>query len=157
MAEIAIIGIGNSFRGDDGAGWAVIEVLERKMPAQIKLSKIRGEIAEILEYFENYPAIYLIDACVGNAPAGTWKRLDALVDPVDFEQPQTSTHGLSLSHAISLAKNLNQLPSKLIIYAIYGNHYATSQGLSSKVAEAIPCIVQSILKEEDIQLCMKKV
>jgi len=157
MAEIAIIGIGNPFRGDDGAGWAVIEALEGKMPAQIKLSKIRGEIAEILEYFESYPVIYLIDACVGSASTGTWKRMDALVDPVDFEQSQTSTHGLSISQAISLAKNLNQLPSKLILYAIYGDHYTTSQGLSSKVAKAIPFIVQNLLKEEDIHSCMKKV
>lgn len=150
MNEIAVIGIGNPFRGDDGAGWAVIDALEGKIPAQIKLYKLRGDIGALLESFKKYFAIYLIDACSGEAPAGTWQRIDALSNPLLLQKAQTSTHGLSISEAISLGEALNQLPSKLIVYVIHGDHYNLSNELSPPVAGAIASVAQSILNEEDI-------
>ena len=148
MADILIIGIGNPFRGDDGAGWAVVDALEGKVDAGIKLSKIRGDIAELLDVFANYSTVYLIDACSTNALPGHWQRIDARRSPLPQENSQTSTHGLSLSQAIALAKTLDQLPSKLIIYAIAGDLYHLSPTLSPPVAQVISIVAQNILKEE---------
>lgn len=156
MAKIAVIGIGNPFRGDDGAGWAVIDALAEKISAQIELKKNRGEIGDLLDSFDGFSAVYLIDACVGDLAAGSWRRLDALKEELDFERPQTSTHGLSIREAISLAKTLDQLPPKLIVYAIYGESYSVGGAISPKVLEAIPNVAERILNEEDIRSCMKK-
>lgn len=150
MDKIVVVGIGNPFRGDDGAGWAVIDALKGRVNAKITLNKIRGDISEVLDYFENDSIVYLIDACKKEAPAGTWQRIDALSDPLLLERAQTSTHGLSISQAISLGKALNQLPIKLIIYAINGDHYSIGNDLSPPVAKAIETVVQSLLKEEDL-------
>lgn len=157
MANLAIIGIGNPFRGDDGAGWAVIDALEKKVSGHIPLHKIGGDIVDLLEYFSLYSTLYLIDACSGSAKAGEWQRIDPLTQPLLLDKPQTSTHGLSIAEAISLAKSLNQLPSKLIIYAINGDHYEMSHALSLPVANAIAMVAERILQEEDIRSCMKKV
>lgn len=154
MSKIAVIGIGNPYRGDDGAGWAVIDALEGKISPQIKLCKLRGDLGDLLDHFGNYSIIYMIDACTSEASAGSWQRIDALIDPMLLEQPQTSTHGLSISQAISLARALDQLPSKLIIYAIRGEHYHVSNELSPLVAEAVKIVAYNILQED---LCMKKV
>lgn len=156
MDNIGLIGIGNPFRSDDGVGWAVIDALEGKIPAPIQLHKSRGDIGELLQFFENYATLYLIDACIGDGPVGSWQRIDALQQPLLLEKTQTSTHGLSISQAISLAKTLNQLPSKLYLYAIHGQYYNINNTLSLPVAKAVTEVVKSLLKEEDVHLCMKK-
>lgn len=149
MNDILVIGIGNPFRGDDGAGWAVIDALEGKVKAGVKLCKQRGDIAELMDLFEKHSTIYLIDACSMDALPGTWQRLDAHIDPLPPDNPQTSTHGMSISQAIALAKALDQLPAKLIIYAINGDHYHVSSGLSAPVAQTIDIVAQNILNEID--------
>lgn len=156
MSDLAIVGIGNPYRGDDGAGWAAIDELEKKIEGKIPLFKVRGEITELMDLMANYWTLYVVDACRMEGPIGSWKRIDGHLEPLPQEDPQTSTHGLSLKEAIELAKTLGQLPSKLIIYAVNADQYSMSHALSPPVAEAIEGLAQNILKEEDIQACMKK-
>lgn len=153
---LIVIGIGNPFRGDDGAGWAVVDALQNKVRSGVKLCKLKGDIAELLDVFANYATVYLVDSCISDSTPGSWERIDGLLAPLFIDRPQTSTHGLSISQAIALAKNLHQLPSKLILYAIYGNRYHLSTSLSPAVAQAIDQVTQTILNEKDIQRCMNK-
>lgn len=154
MADIIIVGIGNPYRGDDAAGWAVIDGLMETVGSVIKLVKQRGDIAELIDIFSQYKTVYLVDACRSNAPIGTWQRIDAQKQPIMEESPQTSTHGFSVSQAISLAKNLDQLPNKLILYVISGDSYTISDKFSPSVAKSVDLVVREILNEEDIQSCM---
>lgn len=154
MADIIIVGIGNPYRGDDAAGWAVIDGLMERLSSVIKLVKQRGDIAELIDIFSQNKTVYLIDACRSNAPIGTWQRIDAQKQPIIEENPQTSTHGFSVSQAISLAKNLDQLPNKLILYVINGDSYTISDKFSPSVAKSVDLVVKAILTEEDIQSCM---
>ena len=156
MSDILIVGIGNPFRGDDGAGWAVIDALEKKIKSGVMLRKIHGDIVELMDIFEHYSSVYLVDACCMDAPPGFWQRINAHRHTLPLDNPQTSTHGLSLSQAIALAKTLDQVPSKLSIYAITGDQYNIGTTLSPPVAGIIEMIAQNIFNEEDIQSCMKK-
>lgn len=153
---ILVLGVGNPFRGDDIAGWAVIDALKGKVPDGVELIKVRGEISELLDFFGKYSIIYLIDACSMKAPLGFYQRIDAIQNSMP-DTPQTSTHGLSISQAVDLAKIIKQMPSKLIVYAINGDQYNIGTTLSPSVAKAAQIVVQNILKEEDIVACMKKV
>lgn len=157
MADIIVVGIGNPYREDDAAGWAVVDALQEKVNGAVPCSKQRGDIAELMDLFMNYPTVYLVDACRTDATAGSWQRIDVRQNPLPLENAQTSTHGLSISQAVALAKNLDQLPSKLIVYTIAGDHYALSEKLSPAVEQSISHVAQAIYNEEDIQLCMKKV
>jgi len=156
MPSIAIVGIGNIYRGDDAVGWAVIDQLKEKVGAVIQLCKQRGDIAELMEVFAKHPNVYLVDACLSTAPVGSWRRIDAMRQPLPIESSQTSTHGFSISQTVALAKSMNQLPSKLIIYAIIGSNYAMSEALSPLLAQAVNQVAEAILNEEDIRTCMKK-
>lgn len=154
MAEIIIVGLGNPYRGDDAAGWAVIDTLAAKIGSAIKLVKQQGDIAELMDFFSHYKSVYLIDAGSWDAPIGSWQRIDVLIQPILEEDAQTSTHGFGASQAISLAKNLDQLPSRLILYAINGNAYHISNELSEPVAKGIAMVAEALLNEGDIQSCM---
>lgn len=155
MADIIIVGIGNPYRGDDAAGWAVIDGLRETIGSVIKLVKQRGDMADLIDIFALHKNVYLVDACCGSGCAGEWQRIDVHKQPILEEIPQTSTHGFSVSQAVSLARNLDQLPNKLILYAINGDHYSISEGLSPSVAKGVDRVIKAILNEEDIQSCMK--
>jgi hydrogenase maturation protease len=151
MADTIIIGIGNPFRGDDGAGWAVVDQLKGKLNPSIPTSKQRGDIAELLDAFANYKVVFLIDACRSKNSQSLWQRIDFYREPLEIESHQTSTHGLNISQALALAKNLDLLPQKLIIYAIAGKCYQMCDILSPPVAKAIEEVTAAILNEEDIR------
>lgn len=150
MAEVIVVGIGNPYRGDDAAGWAVIDALKDKVNNSVKLDKQRGDVAELLEIFGRYTKVFLVDAYLSSSAVGSWERINASKQTLPIENSQTSTHGLSVSQAIDLAKNLDMLPAKIIIYAIAGKHFKVSDSMSPIVAETIDQVVKELLKEEDI-------
>lgn len=150
MVDI-VVGIGNPYRGDDAAGWVVIDALAKKA-LDIPLIKQRGDVAELLDIFSRFAHVYLVDACIG---IDAWQRIDVHQTPLVLENHPTSTHGFSLSQAIALAKNLSMLPKKIIIYAISGEQYAMSDGLSPSTNKMIAEVIDAILKE--IHSCTKKV
>ncbi len=154
MTDIIIVGIGNPYRGDDAAGWAVIDGLKETAGSAIKLVKLQGDIAELIDIFAHHKSVYLVDACRSSELVGAWQRIDVHKQPIIEDNPQTSTHGFSLGQAISLAKNLDQLPNKLILYAINGMHYSISDELSPPVAKSVNSVIKAILNEGDIQSCM---
>lgn len=156
MGDIVVIGIGNPYRGDDAIGWAVVEALSKK--SAIHTLKLRGDIVELMDVFVKYPSVYIVDACSSDKdPAGTFQRIDVHRQPLWVENNQTSTHGFSVSQAVALAKNLDELPARLIIYAISGDNFSMCEKISPPVAQAIDKVVQAILNEEDIRVCMNKV
>ncbi len=154
MSKLVIVGIGNPYRSDDAAGWAVIDALEKKIANRVTLVRSRGDIAELIDIFSTYSIVYAVDACDGGSFPGSWARINTQLETFNGEKQQTSTHGLSLSQAWALAANLQLLPEKLIIYAIRGQSFEIDQSLSSSVYSAIDEVAEAILKEEDISLCM---
>ena len=147
-----IVGVGNPYRGDDGAGWAVIDELEKMVDSKYLL-KSQADVGELLDIFSRWPIVYIVDACLAKAMPGSWQRIDALQESIPQERAQTSTHGFSLSQTIDLAKALHQLPKQLIIYAITGKTYLLKDLLSTPIAQAIHPVAKEIFQE--MQTCMK--
>ncbi len=148
MADIAIIGIGNPFRSDDGIGWAVIEALEGRVSSRVALHQARSDIAELMEYFSRYQTVYLVDACQGEGLIGSFKRIESL-DELEQES-FVSTHGFGLAQAIALAKNCRELPDRLVIYAIYVDRFQLGSELSVEAKSAVEEVVQRLLQEEGV-------
>ena len=149
MNNWAIVGIGNPDRQDDGAGWRVIDGIRGQVPPEVYLTKQKGNIEALLDLFSRYSSIILVDACLSEDKAGTWRRIDALHEAIPMEKVRASTHGFGISQAIHLARTLHQLPSKLFLYALSGKEFQMGNSLSSSVEEAIPHIIKDILS------CMK--
>lgn len=143
-----MVGIGNPYRSDDAAGWAVIDALEGQVHGSIQLSKQRGDIAELLDVFSTSQTVFLVDACLSTE--GGWQRIDLCRQPLPEENTQTSTHGLSVAQAIALAKNLEIMPPKLILYAIAGDQYGVGGRLSPHVEKSVKQVVKEILNEKEL-------
>ena len=157
MSKIAILGVGNRFRGDDGAGWSVIDALERKLLPRVKLCKVRGDLAEVLDLFASHSIVYVVDACLAEAPKGSWERIDLSCQPLNAPNKPTSTHGFTIKEAVELASTLGGLPSKLILYVIRGENFTLCEELSPPVETGVAQVVRELLKEKEIQACTKEV
>jgi hydrogenase maturation protease len=142
-----IIGIGNIYRSDDGAGIAAIRQLKGQLPARVRVLEASGEGTALVETWKDAASVILIDAVRSGAPPGTIHRLDARNDKIAAELFLCSSHAFSLAQAIELARALNQLPQHLIVYGIEGQSFKAGEMLSPPVEAAIGRVVSQVLLE----------
>ncbi|MCS7158082.1 MAG: hydrogenase maturation protease [Blastocatellia bacterium] len=142
-----IIGIGNAFRGDDAVGLVVARMLKEKALPDVRIVEVSGEAASLIELWKDADSVILIDAVrSGNRP-GTVYRLDGHVEPIPASFLRHSTHTFGVAEAIELARTLNELPSRLILYGIEGKSFAVGTGLSPEVEAAATDVAMRIADE----------
>jgi hydrogenase maturation protease len=142
-----MIGIGNPFRSDDGAGPAIVRLLEGQIPPEIKCLEETGDGAELLDAWKGVECVILIDAIQSGAPPTTIYRFDARAESLPVWFSHASTHTFGVAEAIELARHMDELPPKLIVYGIEGLDFSPGTELSPEVAEALPAISRLILRE----------
>jgi hydrogenase maturation protease len=75
--------------------------------------------------------------------------LDARVAPLPQELFRHSTHAFGVADAVELARALDRLPPRLILYGIEGGNFAAGVKLSLAVEQAACATVERIL--DDLQ------
>ncbi|MGW5470027.1 hydrogenase maturation protease [Streptomyces chartreusis] len=150
--RIAVIGVGNEFRRDDGVGWTVLARLReragtRPLPPHTELATCDGEPGRLIDLWEGARLAVVVDAA--HAHPGTPGRVHRLaLDAGVLAQPSsTSSHGLGLGDAVELARVLGLLPDQLIVYAVEGAKSELGTGLSPAVAEAVEPLVKAVEEE----------
>jgi len=142
-----IIGLGGLDRRDDGAGIIAVREL-RASELEIPFRESRGDPAELIQFWKDYPRVVIIDAMQSGRRAGSIKRLDASEKPLPAAYfPPFSSHIMSLTEAIELARVLGELPEKVIVYGIEGEDFSPAAGLTPPVAAAIDELKRMVLKE----------
>lgn len=153
-ARIAVIGVGNGFRHDDGVGWAVVAALaqrgkRRPLPRGVRLACTDGDPARLISVWEDVQLAIVVDAAHARpARPGRVHRL-----PLDGSLPgtprgATSSHGFALGDTLRLARALDRLPGQLLVYAVEAADTSLGTGLSPEVAAAVGPLVQRI--EDDL-------
>jgi hydrogenase maturation protease len=137
-----VIGLGNSWRGDDGAGPAVARGLADAVPAYVRVYE--GEPVGLIEDWEGAGAVIVVDAVSSGAPPGTIHRLDPLSDPIPPALSQGSTHAFGLAETIELARALDRLPPRLTVYGIEGERFAAGEQLSPPVSAAVDTVREEL-------------
>ena len=148
--EVLIIGIGNIDRGDDGVGNLTVQRLRTRIPVGIRTAQVLGEATDLIGIWqtEHPSTVYVVDATCCGIPAGTIQRFEAHHAPLPAEFTRnTSTHALGLAEAIELARLLDDLPKRLIVYGIEGLSFDFNAPLSPAVEAASLQVVERILKE----------
>lgn len=134
-----VIGIGNAFRRDDGAGLAVAEALRGRPGLQV-LSH-HGEGAGLMALWRGHDRVVVIDAASSGAAPGTVHRLrgDQIPPGLRF----FSSHAFGVAEAIAMATALGELPADFAVIAIEGADFSAGEGLSQAVAAAVAEVVGS--------------
>lgn len=142
-----VLGIGNSDRGDDAAGRAVVRLLRGTPPDGVELIEQDGEATALLTYLEGAATAFVVDACSSGAPPGTVQRFDVGTGPLPHATFGLSTHGFGLAEAIELARALGQLPPRCVVYAIEGSSFEAGAPLSASVAAAVATVAARLRTE----------
>ena len=145
--RVAIIGVGNEFRSDDGLGVLVARELKRRMGGDFPVLEEDGEGASLMEAWKGWESVIVIDAfSSGNVP-GIVHRVDAAQMPVSRGKFRCSSHAFGVAEAIEMARQLRQLPRVFLIYGIEGGSFEAGIGLSDPVVKSIPELMSSIEQE----------
>ena len=150
-----IIGVGNDFRGDDGAGPAVLARLAGLVPPGVDLVASDGEPANLLEAWDGASLAIVVDAVqAGSAPAGALHRVEITslgaasgAELVGESAGLSGSHQLGLGSAIGLAQVLGRLPARLIVHGIQGGDFTLGAGLSNPVAGAIDDLLTAVIAD----------
>jgi hydrogenase maturation protease len=142
-----VIGIGNEFRRDDGAGPAVLARLHGRVPADVELLVSDGEPTRLIEAWAGAPLAVIVDA-VRAEPAvpGRLHRL-VLHQAGAAEVRTVSSHGLGLDSAIGLAQALDRMPGTLIVHAVEAADLGQGPGLTPSVAAAVDALADAVLSD----------
>lgn len=147
-AKILVIGIGNEFRSDDGLGILTAREIRRRALPGVKVTEESGEGTALLESWQGYPYVVLIDAVCSGASAGEVHRIDCVATSVPRTLFRGSSHAFGVADAIALGRNLGNLPAVMILYGIEGGRFEAGTGLSDQVVRSMPQLLGLI--EADI-------
>jgi hydrogenase maturation protease len=115
---VVVIGVGNEYRRDDGAGLAVLARLRDRVPPGVELVLTDGEPTRLIDAWTGAALAIVVDAVCANPPRPGRVHRFELDRPLAGATRTASSHGFGLDDAIQLALVLDRMPSRLIVYAI---------------------------------------
>ncbi len=142
-----VIGIGNEFRSDDSIGILMSRMLRQKLPATIKVAECNGGGVELLEIWKDYNSVFIIDAASSGKAPGTISRFDLNKETLPQNAFNYSSHSFSISETVKLARKLNRLPTRLIIYGIEGKIFEQGTGLSYNLESVCDALLKNLLTD----------
>jgi hydrogenase maturation protease len=147
IPEVLVIGIGNDYRCDDAAGLWAARALQKIGKPGTRITEASGDGTALLDLLRQARDVIVVDAVSSGTSPGTILRYDLRSGPPPALFSRTSTHAFGIAEAVELARTFNSLPERLILFGIEGKWFGAGTELSEEVSNAIPLIVQSVLKE----------
>jgi hydrogenase maturation protease len=143
--KILILGIGNYLMGDEGVGVHVANRLEQESIPGVDIVDGGTGGFHLLEYFENYENIILVDATLDNNPVGTIR----LIKPrfaKDFPKAM-STHDIGLKDMVSALQLLGK--SAVMHLFVISIESLQQQGieLTDEIKKVIPSLIEKIKQQ----------
>jgi hydrogenase maturation protease len=149
-APVVVIGVGNEFRRDDGAGPAVVSALrDLAPPPGVELVITDGEPTRLIEAWTGAALAVVVDA-VRASPSHPGRAHRFVVDGLGAGgggARTASSHGFGFDDAIALAVALDRMPGRLIVHAIEAADLTQGTGLTPAVAAAVDTVAAAILDD----------
>ena len=148
---VTVIGTGNDLRRDDGVGPAAARAVRRLRPAGVRVVIENAEASALINTWAGSELVIIVDAAVGH------RDIDSSPQPGRIRRftnlslahcgNATSSHGLSITEALTLAAILGREPHRMVIYTVEAHDTSYGSGLSLPVAAAVPAVVAGIIDE----------
>lgn len=147
-SRILIVGVGNGLRGDDGAGLAVAQRLQRaELPLEVQVQALDGEPLHLLERWSAGDVVLIIDTVRSGTAPGTIHRVDVSSARLPAALRPTSSHAIGLAETIELARVLNRLPATVIVFGIEGARFRAGAELGEAVQQAVAVVSERVREE----------
>jgi hydrogenase maturation protease len=138
-----LIGIGNRFRSDDSIVPRVVDEL-KSHGDNLDIIEYGGDGATLIDLWDGFDRIVIVDATRSGAPPGTIHRLDAIAQEIPSTFFNYSTHAFSVAEAIEVARRIDRLPREMLLVGIEGENFDAGLELSPPVARALPIVLAEI-------------
>lgn len=142
--KLLLIGIGNAFRRDDGAGLAIARRFKELKLANTEVIETGGEGGALMDLWKDWKRVLIFDAVSSGSDPGSVYLFNPREKKLPAHFFRYSTHAFSLAETIELARALNQLPEEILIYGIEGKNFETGEGLSPEVERAVERICSEV-------------
>ena len=143
--KLLILGIGNYLMADEGLGVHLAERLAKEeFPPGIDVLDGGTGGFHLLEYFEQYERVIIIDATLDNKPAGSIR----LIKPrfaSDFPQAM-STHDIGLKDLVGALQLLGTMPEIDLYVVSIKSIQDQGVALSLEISNAIDSLIEIIRK-----------
>jgi len=151
MTTVAVIGIGQSLRGDDAAGLEAIRQWREKFQETANRPEVRVEASELpglslLDVIEDVDAAILVDAVQSSAPPGSIHCLTEN-DLATFTSDAKSAHGWGVAETLSMGRLLGRAHIPIRLIGIEAEQMILGAGMSQAVQDNIP-VVCKVIQEE---------
>ena len=154
---IAVIGIGQSLRGDDAAGIEAVRVWQQKYTESKDDPHVIVSLTEnpglgLLNLLEGVESAILVDGVKSEAEPGTLYRVGES-EIVSFAQG--SDHGFGVGETLALGRSVDpgSLPEDIVVIGIEVGQTDVGKALSQEVAAVLPEAAKLI--EEEINRLKK--
>jgi len=151
--KIAVIGIGNTLRRDDGIGIIVLESL-LKFYKRKDIDYFNFGIAsfDLLQKIRSYDSVLLIDGFNADLPVGELKIFE--LGDIEYKPviAASSTHELNLKSIFEISKNLD-LKTRIYVAGIQVEDTSYGEGLSNILRNTKEDIVKKVSAFIDDTLC----
>jgi hydrogenase maturation protease len=142
-----VIGVGNAWQADDGAGLVVAQRLRSLVPEGVEVVELEGEPVALVQAWEGADEAYVVDAVSSGAEPGTVHRVDATETPLPRELSNASTHLFGVGESVELARSLGRLPRRLVVYGIEAARISAGNELSPEAQRAVEETATKVLAE----------
>ena len=143
--RIALIGVGNTWRRDDGVAAVVLAAAAHRVPPDVELVETDGEPSRLIDAWTGVDLAVVIDAVSSAAAPGTihvWRDERQIAG----HRPSTGSHALGVADAIALGRALHRLPRTLVVVGVEAGDTSPGYGLSPLVAAAVDEAVDRIVE-----------
>lgn len=141
-----IVGVGNSFRRDDGAGPETVALLRGRAFPGVTVLTLDGEPTALVEAWTGAALAIVVDTvvCDPSHPG----RIHRVATAAALRSGMSvGTHGLGVVEAVRLAAALDRLPHRLALLGVEAADVSVGAGLSPQVTAAIPALLRAVLSE----------
>jgi hydrogenase maturation protease len=144
VTRTVVVGIGNTFRHDDGVGLVVARALRLSHLPHVSIRESDGDGCSLLEMMRDADRAILVDATSSGLEPGTVSRLEPSDSRISQIAP-TSSHAFGLRDALGMGATLGVLPASVVIYGIEGLDFSPGRGLSAPVRKAAASVIREIV------------
>jgi hydrogenase maturation protease len=147
---ILVVGLGNAYRSDDVVGLLVARQIREFCLQGVEVIEGVADGTQLIASWAGRKAVFVVDCAISGAEAGYVHRFDGLAQPVPAGLFSVfSTHYFDVTRAVELARALDRLPDRLIIYGIEGSQFRHGTEIAPVVQKAAEEVARMIHQQID--------
>lgn len=146
---VAVLGIGNTLRRDDGVGPAAIALLARRLelPDEVPLLDLGTPGLDLVEYLLDLDAAVVVDTVAAADEPGTLRLYERDEIVAGSLGDRLSPHDPSLREALLTAELFDRGPSRVVLIGVVPGSTELGTELTPAVRRALPAVVAAVARQ----------